>query len=120
MPSTAAAAVTLGALAVSDAQGVFLRQGSSKTQDPTEGPLLRVQTLQPPPDAQQAAAGATVSKAVTQIDWAHHTFALSQFYCYSKSSVFTADSSLVPHLELEMGVTPGQSQVLLYVSIDPK
>jgi hypothetical protein len=106
---------------VSDAQGVFLRQGASKTPDPTAGPLLRVQTLQPTPHAQQAGSAATLSsKSVTQIDWAHHTIALSPFYCYSKSSVFTADSSLVPHLELEMGVTPGQSQVLLYVNMDPK
>ena len=54
------------------------------------------------------------------VDWTHHTFALSPFYCYSKSSVFTSDGSLLPHLELEMGVTPGKSEVLLYINMDPR
>jgi hypothetical protein len=57
---------------------------------------------------------------ISPVDWAHHTFALSPFYCYSKSSLFTSDSSLVPHLELEMGVSPGQAEVLLYINMDPK
>lgn len=58
--------------------------------------------------------------AAQAVEWAHHTFALSPFYCYSKSCLFSGDTSLLPHLELEMGVVPGQSSVLLYVSMDPK
>jgi len=41
-------------------------------------------------------------------------------YCYSKSSVFTPDDSLLPHLELEMGVRAGQEQLLLCVNMDPR
>lgn len=119
---------------MSDAQGVFLRhaQPNSKTPDAqtTQSPLLRIQTLQPlmqkPSNtskgsvAESSAKSADTSASHCSVDWAHHTFALSPFYCYSKSSVFTADSSLVPHLELEMGVTPGKEQVLLYVNMDPR
>jgi len=95
--------------AVSDPEGVFQRTAVN-TPDPASAPLIRVQTLQSPQGSAQH----------RPVDWAHHTFALSPFYCYSKSSIFTADSSMTPHLELEMGVTPGQTQVLLYLNMDPK
>lgn len=100
--------------AVSDAQGVFMRRAKTAAAAPPAAAgssILRIQTLQPP---SSSCAGAAA------LDWAHHTFALSPFYCYSKSSCFTPDSSMTPHFELEMGVSPGQSQVLLYVSMDPK
>lgn len=100
--------------AVSDAQGVFMRRANTAAASAAPAAagssILRVQTLQPPSSFTGAAA----------LDWAHHTFALSPFYCYSKSWCFTPDSSMTPHFELEMGVSPGQSQVLLYVSMDPK
>jgi hypothetical protein len=78
--------------------------------------ILRVQTLQPAIGNSSSSSAGTAAA----LDWAHHTFALSPLYCYSKSSFFTPDSSMTPHFELEMGVSPGQTQVLLYVSMDPK
>lgn len=96
---------------MSDSRGVFLRTAANTQADAAAAaaaPVLRVQTLRP--HHQHRAA----------LDWAHHTFAHSPFYCYSKSSLFTPDSSMTPHLELEMGATPGQSQVLLCISMDPK
>lgn len=108
-------------LAVSDDRGVFLRTGHLPPEvkapgRPGQPPLLRVQTLQ----SCSPSPGQGSGSLSCVVDWAHHTFALSPFYCYSKSSVFTADNDLVPHLELEMGVVPGTPEVLFYLSMDPK
>jgi hypothetical protein len=40
--------------------------------------------------------------------------------CYSKSSVFTSDACLMPHLEMEMGVTAGKDQLLLMILMAPR
>lgn len=47
-------------------------------------------------------------------------FAVQPSYCYSKSSVFAARSSLLPHLELEMGTSGDGSSLLLYINMDPR
>ncbi|WIA21326.1 hypothetical protein OEZ85_000553 [Tetradesmus obliquus] len=86
---------------VSDEQGVFLRH---TTAEPFKSAAIRVQTLSGP----------------SPIDWAHHTFAVAPSYCYSKSSVFAARSSLLPHLELEMGTSGDGSSLLLYINMDPR
>jgi hypothetical protein len=39
---------------------------------------------------------------------------------YSKSSVFTADDCLTPHLEMETCVAGDGSKMLLYISMDPR
>jgi hypothetical protein len=39
---------------------------------------------------------------------------------YSKSSVFTADDCLTPHLEMETCVAGDGSKMLLYINMDPR
>ncbi|KAF6260164.1 hypothetical protein COO60DRAFT_1700492 [Scenedesmus sp. NREL 46B-D3] len=41
-------------------------------------------------------------------------------FVYSKSSVFTADHSLTPHLEMETSVAGNGSRMLLYINMDPR
>eukprot|EP00879_Flechtneria_rotunda_P002944 GHRR01003161.1.p1 GENE.GHRR01003161.1~~GHRR01003161.1.p1 ORF type:complete len:328 (+),score=89.42 GHRR01003161.1:706-1689(+) len=88
----------------SDNSGVYCMRSKASTADQDKQQIMLVQAL-------------TGSEP---IDWAHHTFGASPTYFYSKSSVFTADDCLTPHLELEMGVGGDGSKVLLYMNMDPR
>lgn len=127
---------------MSDAGGVFVR--TAPQADPADPATPRLLTLTMRPsdalssstDARSSSSSggsrgggsgsggsgssAHASAPAALVDWSHHTLGSGPSHLYAKCSVFSADTSLLPHFEAELGASPGSDQILLYVSMDPK